>query len=86
MKQVDPERLQAALNDHECEIMLLRQLVHALLDAHPNRQKVVERFRNESGGLVQTAPPGTDPEFLVELRARLQLHLAELNAPYKPVE
>ena len=85
MKSIDPERLQGILNEHETEVMLLKTLVIALLDAHPNRQKVVEAFQREAQGFVKSAPPGTDQEFLVELRARLQMQIAALNLPYKPI-
>ena len=44
MKKVDPERLQAALNEHEAELTLLRNLVIELVDAHPNRAKVLANF------------------------------------------
>ena len=85
MKPLDPERVQAAFNEHEAEIMLLRALVTALLDAHPNREKVIDSFRREASGLSKSAPPGTDQELLIEVQARLQIHLAALNAPYKPI-
>ena len=85
MKQIDPERLQGILNEHETEVMLLKVLVTALLDAHPNRQKVVEAFQREAQGFVRSAPAGTSQEFLVELRARLQINIAALNSPYKPI-
>jgi len=85
MKPLDPERLQAAFSEHEAEIMLLRTIVTVLLDSHPNRDKVIEAFRREAEGLAKTAPPGTDPEFIIELRARLQLHLQAMSLPFKPI-
>ena len=85
MKPVDPERLQSILNEHETEVMLLKVLVMALLDAHPNRQKIVEAFQREAQSFVTSALPGTNSEFLVELRARLQIHIAVLNEPYRPI-
>ena len=85
MKSVDPERLQDALNGYEAEIMLLRELVTALLDAHPKRQKVLERFQREASALSKTAPPGTDQELLVEIQARLQIHLSALTGPYTAI-
>ena len=81
MKKLDPERLQAALNEHEAELLLLRDLVAALVDAHPNRQKVVASFQRQVEGNCNAAPPGTDPEYLVEVRARLQMYLLLLRQP-----
>lgn len=79
MKSIDSERLQGALNEHEAELVLLRNLVCALTDAHPNRAKVIASFQRETEGYCKTAPPGTDPEFLVEVKARLQMYLLLLE-------
>jgi|JI102314A2RNA_FD_contig_31_4875195_length_4193_multi_5_in_0_out_0_6 hypothetical protein len=79
MKQIDPERLQSILNEHEAETTLLRLLVHALLDTHPNRAAVLQRFQTQAEFFGANYPAGTDSEFVVELRARLQIHLAALK-------
>jgi hypothetical protein len=81
MSQIDPERIQGAFNEHEAELTLLRNLVVALVDAHPNRQKVVANFQREVEGYCRSAPPGTDSEYLVEVRARLQMYLQLLAQP-----
>ena len=84
MSELDPDAVEAAINGHEAEIMLLRQWVYALLDAHPNRHKVIERFRNEASNLSRSAPKKTDPEILVEIQARLQIQLAVVRQPFDP--
>ena len=81
MKKLDPERLQAAFNEHDAELTLLRNLVIELVDAHPNRAKVVANFQRETEGYCKSAPPGTDSEYLVEVRARLQMYLQILAQP-----
>ena len=75
MKKLDTERPQGSFNEHEAEITLLRNLVIALVDAHPNREKVVANFQREVEGHCKIAPPGTDSEYLVEVKARLQIYL-----------
>lgn len=75
------ERIQGAINEHEAELTLIRNLLLALVDTHPNREKVVSIFQREVEGYCRSAPPGTDPEYLVEVRARLQMYLQLLVAP-----
>ena len=60
MKSLDPERLQAAFNEHEAELTIMRNLLIARVDANPNRQKIVDAFRRETEGYCRTAPAGTD--------------------------
>ena len=78
MKPFDPERAQAVLNEYEAELAILRLLVVELIDQHPNRQKVLANFRTQAEGYSLSAPPGTDPEAIVEFRARLQMYLSML--------
>lgn len=86
MKQITPlHHLNNALNGHEAEIMLLRALVNVLLDANPQRQKILERFQSEVAGLLKNAPTETDQELLIEIQARLQTYLAALNLPHAPI-
>ena len=79
MKQVDPERWQGAMNEHEAELLLLRNLVVELVDAHPDRQKVVANFQRETEAYCKHPPPGTDSEYLVEVLARLRMYLLLLE-------
>lgn len=81
MSKIDPERLQGAFNEHEAELLLLRNLVAALVDTHPNRQRVVANFQRQVEGDCENAPVGTDPEYLIEVRARLQMYLLLLAPP-----
>ena len=75
MKSLDPERMQAAFNEHEAELTIMRNLLIALVNVHPNRAKVVANFQREVEGYCRIAPPGTDSEYLVEVMARLQMYL-----------
>lgn len=79
MAQIDPARLQAFLNGQEAEIMLLWQMVGVLLDDHPRKAELLQRFQAEAQGYFRSAPPGTDPEYIVEARARLGFHLRALG-------
>ena len=81
MKSLDPDRMQAAFNEHEAELTIMRNLLIALVDSHPSRQKIVDAFRRETEGYCKTAPVGTDQEYLVEVRARLQIYLQLLAMP-----
>ena len=65
--------------EHDAELMLLRCLVFSLFDEHPNKDRVLARFRGVVEGLGHTVPDGTDPELLVEIRARMQVYLHILD-------
>ncbi len=62
--------------EHEAEIMLLRALLLSLIDESPNKARLIARFRGVVAGMTENAPPGIDPELIVEVRARLQVYLA----------
>lgn len=79
MNDDERDRLRAVLNEHEAELVILRALVTSMFDEHPMKARVVARFQREVEGYAKSAPPGTDPEFVVEVLARLQLHLSGLS-------
>lgn len=65
--------------EHEAEVMLLRALLLALFDEHPNKARLIARFQGVVQGMTESAPPEIDPELIVEVRARLQVYLALLG-------
>lgn len=74
------ETLQAN-REHEQELMLLRSMISALFLHHPQKQQVLVRFEAEIRDMLATAPKGTDPEYLVELMARMQQHKLAYEQP-----
>jgi len=69
---------QDAFTEINAELMLLRLLVASLIATHPNKAAVAAAFQRELAGLQATVPPGTDAEFVVELRARALVYLSIL--------
>ena len=79
MQKINRESLQGVLDEQEAEISLLRILLMSLVSEHPNREKVIASFQRETEDYCKLAPPGTNPEYLVEVMARLQLYLSILK-------
>ncbi|MDN6885320.1 hypothetical protein QMO14_17070 [Variovorax sp. CAN2819] len=56
------------------ENQILHSLIGALFAVHPQKALVLANFREQVDALCRHAPVGTDPEHLVELRARAAQH------------
>lgn len=76
---IDPQRIQDALDQHEAELIVLRSLLVVLCQQHPDQQKLKTIFQSQIDDLCANVPPGTDPELIVEIRARTQLYLRFLS-------
>lgn len=66
------------------EQMVMFELVAALIARHPEPKRVHLEFLNRMSILLDNAPKGADPEYLVEVRARMahySLILSRLTAP-----
>lgn len=79
MNQATMERFQSILDEHEAEITLLRILVLAFIDETSDRKQVAANFLRKVESYCSTAPHGTDPEYLVEVRARLHFYVRLLT-------
>jgi hypothetical protein len=66
---------------HEVELMLIRALLWEMLALSPNREEILANFIRSADALTETAPPGTDLEFLVELRARARMYADAARQP-----
>lgn len=74
MKQLNIDSIHSELTAHDAEITLLRILVLALIDESSSRQRVLANFLNKAENYCNSAPRGTDIEYLVEVRARIQFY------------
>jgi hypothetical protein len=82
---VDPEKMERAFLEQRADMMVMHALVSTLIDAVPNRALFAERFQSLIESYGANAPPGTDPEMIVEIRARADFWLRELASPYQPI-
>jgi hypothetical protein len=76
----DQAKLAKLFDAIEADRIILANLVIALLNANPDRGRIVEAMRVQTERYCDEAPPGTEVEFLVEIRARLQVMLRGLGA------
>lgn len=77
--ELDPLRTRQAITGIDADAMLLRCLVLAMYDAHPNKAAVKAGFKKAAQGLWETAPPDADPEKIIELQARFPFYLDMLD-------
>jgi len=75
MNKLDPNLIQQALDQQMAEITILRVLLMAAIDCHPSKPQVITTFQTAIESLCANSPPGTDPETIVEIRARTQFYL-----------
>lgn len=80
MKHPAIDIIHGELTAHEAEITLLRILILALIDESSSRQRVLASFLNKAENYCNSVPHGTDEEYLVEVRARLQFYVQLLSA------
>ena len=64
--------IEAALKAHDAEIMVIQELLVALVASHPNAQRVLAQFQERTEALARYAPADTDPEQIIEIRARAE--------------
>jgi len=69
---MDYERV---LVQHEAELQVIIEMLTALLVTHPAPRDVLAKFQQGIDQMTKAAPNGTDPEEIVELRARAAQHL-----------
>ncbi len=83
---INADALQQTLENHQAEINLLRLFVFALLEQLPveKTNEVLVRLRSGVEDAVASAPVGTHPDTIVELRAHAEFYYAELAARSNP--
>lgn len=73
-------------NGASAEQMVMFELVAALVATHPEPKRVHIAFLNRMSDLLNNAPAGADPEYLVEVRARMAQYSVILNRMTLPSE
>ena len=63
----------------DIEMLILHELIGALISTHPDSGQILATFQRGIESLAQNAPDGTDPERIVELRARAAQHVIALR-------
>lgn len=74
---MNEERLRENLRNMEANTLVTHLLLVDLLSTLPQAEEVLQRFQRTVERMTQAAPDGTDPEFLVEFRARAQQTVAQ---------
>lgn len=63
---------QVAIKEHDAEIMLIRELLLSLVEMSPSAKQIAENFQKRVEVLCRSAPGDTDPEQIIEIRARAE--------------
>jgi len=63
----------------QCDMLILRLLLYQTIARLPEPQRLLRQFEAEVDRLAAALPPGFDPEWAVELRARARHLLTEIK-------